>query len=95
VFILRIIERVEERYEIREELFGRSYTWRPGRAMVECDCGAVLTVTSSASVCECGADHAAVFPRGVEGAGQEAEADELVHPWRYDLEEREGIGLPL
>lgn len=54
-----VIGRVEGRYETQEVPFGEVYSWRSGRVVLECDCGEVLNLTGSTSVCGCGIDHAA------------------------------------
>lgn len=86
-----VIERVEGRYEVQDVEFGRVYSWRPGGVVVECRCGERRTLTSSETVCGCGADHAAVVD---EEMVDRPVVDEDLHPWRYDAGDREDAGIP-
>ena len=38
---MKVIERIEEHYEVREVEggLGRAYKWRPKQVVLECDCG--------------------------------------------------------
>jgi hypothetical protein len=37
-----VIPREWERYEVREVPYGKVYSWRPERIVLECDCGETL-----------------------------------------------------
>jgi hypothetical protein len=60
-----ILERVEGRYEILEEPYGKVYKWVPGHALIECDCGQVFSIegTMAASCPRCDADYTGVDMR--------------------------------
>ena len=86
-----VIERTEGYYEVREVAFGTTYKWCPGHAIVECECGERLTLTSSMTTCRCcGAEHA---PLVREELVTERLDDQALHPWRY-TRDREDTGLP-
>lgn len=78
--MVRVAERLEGRYEVQGVPFGKVYAWRPGCIILECDCGERLTLTSSAAICVCGADHALTVG---EELAAESPGDEVLHPWRY------------
>ncbi len=77
-----VIERVQARYDVVEEPFGRAYKWRPESVLIECECGETTTLTASTSTCEeCGAEHAGLVREDLterRGLG-----DEDLRPWRY------------
>ena len=77
-----VIERVEAHYHVQEVEMGTVYTWCPRSAVVECDCGEKLYLTtSSGKVCgECGANHEAI----VEEVLDVRPEDEVEHPWRFE-----------
>lgn len=92
---MRIIERLEEHYEVQEVPFGRSYKWCPECVVVECDCGErrtfeMSTLVGSEAVCECGADLTTEIEEKQEnhrqGAlGQMLKDQEATHqPWLHD-----------
>jgi hypothetical protein len=88
---MRVIERVAEHYDVQSTEFGRIYKWCPGHAIVECECGERLTLTSSMTTCRCcGADHAPLV-REELAAGRLG--DKALHPWRY-AGDREDTGIP-
>ena len=87
---MQVSERVEGHYEIQDEQFGKAYAWRPGHLVIECYCGQVLTITDSASICGCGADHESTF-REELCAGRLG--DETLHPWRC-TRNVEDAGMP-
>ncbi len=88
--MITVMERNAGRYEIQELELGMVYSWRPEHVVVECDCGARLTLTASATVCECGADHKVVVREELKDRRLE---DPALHPWRY-AGDREDVGLP-
>ena len=75
-----VIERVEAHYRVQEVEMGTVYTWCPESAVVECDCGEKLFLTtSSGKVCgACGANHEAI----VEEVLESRPGKEDKHPWR-------------
>ena len=86
-----VIERLEAYYEVRLEApYGRSYTWPPGRIVVECECGERPTLTFSRCVCRCGADHTDVVTKEL---ATRRLGEETLHPWRY-AEDSEEAGIP-
>jgi hypothetical protein len=89
---MKVVERVQARYEVQEVEFGKVYKWRPERVVVECLCGQRLSLTASttSSCVECGTDHTRALKEGSTDGWQ---SDENLHPWRYS-EESGDIGLP-
>lgn len=87
---MQVIERVVGHYDVREVEFGRIYRWCPECVVVECDCGERLTLTDSTTICECGADHAAVVCGGLV---DRRSGDEAVRPWR-SWRSSEDTGIP-
>lgn len=77
---MKVVERIEGCYETREVPFGRVYVWRPGRVVVECNCGERQAATGPAATCGCGERLAATL-REMPPAGRPG--DEALHPWRY------------
>lgn len=78
---MRVIEQERGRYEVQEVPYGKVYSWHPGRARVECDCGAILTWEGPGTVCECGAE----CDKILEGSGvREGSGD---HPWLEEYRE--------
>ena len=88
--MVTVMERNAGRYEVQELELGMVYSWRPEHIVVECDCGTRLTLTASATVCKCGADHKAVVREELKDRRLE---DPTLHPWRY-AGDREDVGLP-
>lgn len=86
----QVIQRVEGRYEVQDVELGRVYRWRPGRVVVECGCGERVALTSSKSICRCGADYAAVLDGQLAALPVK---DEAADPWRY-AKDREDAGIP-
>lgn len=97
--MLKVLERVDARYEVEELQIGKAYKWRPESLLVECECGRTSTLTVSGTTCEgCGKEHAellreasAEHQRGVD-SGRPRE--ENLHPWRYD-EDNEDADDPI
>jgi hypothetical protein len=83
---MKVTDRIEGCYDAHEVPFGKVYVWRPGRVMIECDCGEGLILTSSATICGCGANYAATLQETLVAKRLK---DEDLHPWRYpkDLED--------
>jgi hypothetical protein len=68
--VVKIIERVEGRYEVQDVEFGKVYKWRPESVVIECDCEQRFTTEGNmvASSCpRCGAEHTAGVARELEG----------------------------
>ncbi|MGB3681198.1 MAG: hypothetical protein WA990_01805 [Rubrobacteraceae bacterium] len=85
---MRVIEKERGRYEVLEVPYGKSYSWSPGRARIECDCGVVVDLEGplegSGAVCECGAELEGIS----EGPGLEVSGNEGGHrPWLEEYEE--------
>jgi hypothetical protein len=88
--MVTVIERTEGRYEVQEVELGKVYRWLPERLMVGCGCGRTLSLTTSETSCDCGADHAAIVR---EGLAAERLRNEPPHPWRQ-LHYSEDTGIP-
>ena len=54
---MRVIERKQEHYEVREVPHGKVYRWRPEHVLFECDCGETLDWTGGFARCRCGASY--------------------------------------
>ncbi len=90
---MKVIEYLQGGYAAQEEPFGVVYRWSPERVVIECKCGARPTLTASMTTCSgCGLDHGLFTRREFDGSRMTV--DEVLHPWRYVEEEREGAGLP-
>jgi hypothetical protein len=92
-FVVRIVERVAEHYDIEEREFGRVYRWRPASVVVECYCGEKSSLTLSKTACQVCGSNLAEAVRGKLSTQEARARDEELHPWRY-ARDREGIGLP-
>jgi ferredoxin-like protein FixX len=92
VAMMKVIERVEARYEIQDVEMGKVYRWCPANVLVGCGCGERLSLTASMTSCaECGTDHAVALQ---EELSEQRQRDEALHPWRYS-EDREDGGIPV
>ena len=85
-----VIGCTEGHYEAQEVPFGKVYAWRPGRVVIECDCGEVMFLTYSVTVCGCGTDHASAIQEELDARRL---GDEELHPWRY-AKDHENAGMP-
>ncbi len=75
----RIIERVEAHYEVHELEMGTLYRWCPQSIVLQCNCGANPTLTTSKTTCSgCGADLAAITEEMLDPCPEE----EVMRPWR-------------
>jgi hypothetical protein len=72
--VTNIIECTEGHYEVRRTSYGEAYVRCPEYVVVECDCGERTPLSTSETVCSCGADHAALIREVL--ASQKAP-----HPW--------------
>jgi len=93
---MRLIEHLEEHYEVQEVPFGRRYKWCPESVRVECECGERLIfelslLTDFWAVCECGVDLTTDIQEKRQGRhqpevrGQMPEDHEATqHPWLHD-----------
>ncbi len=107
---MKVIERLEERYEVlrtrviahhqahyeaQEVPFGVVYKWCPECVVMECGCGKRETFTISCTVCECGTDHAGTVREGLAARWLR---DEIVAGDEvlhpWRYANREGVGLP-
>jgi hypothetical protein len=87
--MVKIIERVQARYEAREVPFGKTYEWHPAYVALECDCGdkVTLAATDTMTTCgRCGTDLATFVHDIKEREGRLP--DKLTHPWFHDANER-------
>ncbi len=78
---MRVIAREPEHYEVHEVPYGKVYSWRPERIVLECDCGGALVWERPVTVCACGAVHTDVL-------SEERRMDERRYrPWHEEYEE--------
>lgn len=78
---MKIIERVEAHYDVQAVEFGTVYKWRPESILLECECGAMVVLTTSETTCEeCGAEHEGLVREDL--TERRLEGDEEVRPWR-------------
>ena len=86
--MLKVLERVDARYDIEEVQRGKVYKWRPESVLIECECGEPATLAASRITCEeCSKEHAGLLLEEAlaeqRSSGQRLEEEDL-HPWRYD-----------
>jgi hypothetical protein len=75
----RIIKRIAAHYEVHEMEMGTLYRWCPESVVLQCHCGAKLTLTASKTTCSrCGADHAAITEEMLDPRPE----DKIIRPWR-------------
>ena len=92
---LKVIERVDARYDIQELQVGKVYKWRPESLLIECECGQRTTITVPDTTCEeCGKEHIDLLREDLRDhrrGRQRRLGEEDLHPWRYaeDSEEEE------
>ena len=79
-----VIEHVEGHYETHIMSYGQAYVWCPECVVVECDCGEMVILTASGTVCLCGIDHG-VLVRGIGAFG--SQRYETLHPWDQEYRE--------
>lgn len=94
---LKVIERVDARYDIQELELGKVYKWLPESLLIECECRQRTALTVSDATCEeCGKEHMDLFREALidhrRGRQRQLGEGEL-HPWRYaeDSEEEDPI----
>jgi len=76
--------REREHYDVHEVPYGKVYSWRPERAVLECDCGETLVWMEPVTACACGAIHTDLSrDRGGWSTDEE-------HPWAEEYEEWRG-----
>jgi hypothetical protein len=75
-----VIECTEGQYELQETSYGEAYVWCPGCVVVECDCGERAVLSASETICDCGADHAALVRKVLASL-------RAPHPWDAEYDE--------
>ena len=78
---MRVIAREREHYEVHEVPYGKVYSWRPERIVLECDCGERLAWMGPATACACGAVHTDLSR---DRGGWPTDEG---HPWTEEYEE--------
>jgi hypothetical protein len=78
-----VVECIEGHYEVHKVSYGEAYVWCPECVVVECDCGERPILTTSETVCECGADHAALIR---EELASRKVPDGAPHPWEVEYQ---------
>jgi len=79
-----VIECIEGHYEVQKTSYGEAYVWCPECVVVECECGEKPVLSASATVCSCGADHAALVHKML---ASRKESDVAAHPWEAEYQE--------
>ena len=86
-----VIERNEGHYKVHKLPYGIGYVWCSRCVFVECACGEMLVLSASLTICECGADHAALVR---EKLASRRPSEEASHPledehreWRHKHDE--------
>ena len=88
----KVIEREHAHYEVQEMEFGTIYKWQPESVLIECECGEMVALTLSKSLCEeCGAEHVGLVRENL--IERRLREDERLHPWRYARDQQNG-GIP-
>jgi hypothetical protein len=84
---MKIVESVKGHYDTLEVPFGRIYHWHQAHVTLECDCGELLTFSSSSAITSCRRCGAA-YEALVHDIHYREEhlRDEDAHPWHYDLQ---------
>jgi hypothetical protein len=80
----RMMECILGRYEVREMPYGQNYAWYAESVVIECECGERPDLSSSETVCRCGADYTALVRE--ELASRQA-SDRALHPWKDEHQE--------
>ena len=87
----KVVERLDEGYEVQEVEFGKVYKWHPERIVLGCECGQRISLSALSTSCvECGSDHLQAIK---EASKEGRHSDQTLHPWRYS-EDRQDVGLP-
>jgi hypothetical protein len=79
-----MIECTEGHYEVQKTSYGEAYVWCPECVVVECDCGRRAVLSTSETVCSCGADHAALVGEVLDS---KRSSEEVQHPWEAEYQE--------
>jgi hypothetical protein len=79
-----MIECTEGHYKVQKTSYGAAYVWCPGCVVVECDCGERPILTTSETLCWCGADHAALVR---DELASRRSSDGISHPWDVEYDE--------
>ena len=82
---MRVIEQEQGHYEVREGLYGKTYSWHPGRVRVECDCRMVLDWEGPDTACRCGAKPGEDLSLG-NLEGFDPQRENVDRPWLEDYE---------
>ena len=88
---VKVLERREGHYETQDVSFGKVYRWCPQCVVIQCVCGEKVTLTSSRTICQCGADHARLIRE--ELACRKPKDEAALHPWRL-WHSSESSGIP-
>ena len=75
-----MIECTEGHYEVQRTSYGAAYVWCPECAVVECGCGERPVLSTSETVCRCGADHATLVRKVTD-------SQRAPHPWDAEYDE--------
>lgn len=75
-----VIECTEGHYEVQQTSYGKDYVWCHGCAVVECECGQRLVLSTTETVCDCGADHAGLVSEILSSQSEP-------HPWDAEYDE--------
>jgi len=58
---IAVKEYVQGHYEVLDQSYGKVYKWVPAQALIECECGQLLTIQESIDSCQsCQADYTEV-----------------------------------
>ena len=93
---IKVIERVDARYDIQELELGKVYKWRPESLLIQCECGQRTTLTPSDTTCEkCTKEHIDLVGEALRDQRERRRwlREEQLHPWRYaeDIEDADPI----
>lgn len=61
-----VIKHARGHYEVHELPYAKDFDWCPECVVLECDCKRRLTLTTSETTCECGADHTSLVREELE-----------------------------
>jgi hypothetical protein len=82
-----IVECTEGHYEVQKTSYGEAYVWCPEDVVVEWNCSERPTLSTSETVCSCGADHAALIREVLASQKAPHPWDMEYHEWRKDQDE--------
>ncbi len=82
-----VIECIEGHYEVQKASYGKVYVWCPEHVVVECECGERPVLSTSETVCICGANHAPLVQKVLDSQRAPHPGEAEYHEWRRKQDE--------